>query len=268
VKRTNGPVIGSAAVAALVLAALLPPLRIPLLLGLVAMLVVAGRRRPWRWALAGAIPVALILVWGELVGRHLLEDVFVCADPASLVAWLRAAEAVLVITTITLLAWWLGTTLRALGLARPTGREVAIGLAAILLVPIPSLYLGPLLAEPFFGRIDLDLGSPLAIVPALVLGLANGTMEELAYRGALMSWLSRVAGPSIGLVGQAVVFGVAHTGSDFVGPVLPVVLAVMAGGLVAGLIVRRTGSLWIPIAAHVAIDVPLYYAAACRLGAN
>jgi membrane protease YdiL (CAAX protease family) len=42
------------------------------------------------------------------------------------------------------------------------------------------------------------------------------------------------------------------------------VLTVMAGGLVAGLIVRRTGSLWLPIVVHIALDVPLYYAAACR----
>jgi membrane protease YdiL (CAAX protease family) len=39
----------------------------------------------------------------------------------------------------------------------------------------------------------------------------------------------------------------------------------MAGGLAAGLIVRRTGSLWLPILVHIALDVPLYYAAACRL---
>ena len=67
------------------------------------------------------------------------------------------------------------------------------------------------------------------------------------------------------LVGQAVVFGVAHTGSDFVASPLPVVLAIVAGGLIAGLIVRRTGSLWLAIVVHIAFDVPLYYAAACRL---
>jgi membrane protease YdiL (CAAX protease family) len=99
----------------------------------------------------------------------------------------------------------------------------------------------------------------------LILAVANGTMEELAYRGALMAWLSRAAGPRVGLVGQAVVFGAAHTGPDFTGPVLPVVLAIIAGGLIAGLIVRRTGSLWLPIVVHICFDIPLYYAAACRL---
>ena len=32
----------------------------------------------------------------------------------------------------------------------------------------------------------IDLSQPGALVPALVLAVANGTMEELAYRGALM----------------------------------------------------------------------------------
>ena len=38
-----------------------------------------------------------------------------------------------------------------------------------------------------------------------------------------------------------------------------------AGGLIAGWLVNRTGSLAIPLAIHVALDIPLYYAFACRL---
>ena len=68
-----------------------------------------------------------------------------------------------------------------------------------------------------------------------------------------------------GLLGQAVIFGAAHTGPDFTGSALPVVLAIAAAGLLAGLIVRRTGSLLLPILVHIAFDVPLYYAVACRL---
>jgi membrane protease YdiL (CAAX protease family) len=181
-------------------------------------------------------------------------------------AWERALEAVVVVGAIWLLARSLGTRVRDLGLHRPHRAEVVFGVLAVLVIPIPAIYLGSILAEPFFGPMELDLSDPVAAVPALVLAVANGTMEELVYRGALMSWLTRAAGPVVGLVGQAAVFGLAHTGSDFSGPELPVVLAIGAAGLVAGLIVRRTGSLWFVIAVHVAFDVPLYYAAACRLG--
>ena len=266
VNRPTDKLIALAVVAVLVVAALVPMLRVPLLVVLVLGVLLAPRESAWRWAFAAAIPIALILVWGDLVGSRLLADSFDCADPLSPVAWLRVAEAVLVIGAILLLARRLGTPLRQLGLRRPTRTEAILGVAAIALIPVPSLHIGAILAEPFFGPIRLDLAQPLAILPALTLAVANGTMEELAYRGALMSWLSRAAGPTVALVGQAVVFGAAHTGTDYVASALPVVLAIMAAGLIAGLIVRRTGSLWLVIIVHIAFDVPLYYAATCRLG--
>ncbi len=266
VNRPTDKVIALAVVAVLVAAALVPALRVPLLVALVVGVLAAPRESAWRWTFAAGIPVTLILVWGDLVGSRLLADHYDCADLLSPVAWLRVAEATLVIGAILLLARRLGTPLRQLGLRRPTRTEAILGVAAIALIPVPSLYIGAILAEPFFGPIRLDLAQPLAILPALTLAVANGTMEELAYRGALMSWLSRVAGPTIGLIGQAVVFGAAHTGTDYVASALPVVLAIMAAGLIAGLIVRRTGSLWLLIIVHIAFDVPLYYAASCRLG--
>jgi membrane protease YdiL (CAAX protease family) len=98
-----------------------------------------------------------------------------------------------------------------------------------------------------------------------MLAVANGTMEELVYRGSLMAWLAPLLGAGGALVGQALVFGAAHTGGDYVGPALPVLLAVATGGLIAGLIVRRTGSLFLPIVVHACFDVPLYYVVACRI---
>ena len=257
--------IGVAVLAALALAALVPIVRVPLLVVLVAGVWLLPVRQKVRWAVAAAVPVALILVWGDLVGPRLLNVHPTCSDPLSAVAWLRVAEASAVLGIVVLLARRLGTTLRALGLHRPARGETLVAVVAIVVVPIPSLYLGAILAEPFFGPIHLDLSQPLAVVPALTLAIANGTMEEVAYRGALMSWMSRVTAPAVALVGQAVVFGAAHTGTDFVASPLPVVLAVVAGGWLAGIIVRRTGSLWLPIVVHIALDVPLYYAAACRL---
>ena len=42
-------------------------------------------------------------------------------------------------------------------------------------------------------------------------------MEELAYRGALLGWSARVIGVPAAVVGQAVVFGLAHSGADVTG---------------------------------------------------
>jgi len=74
---------------------------------------------------------------------------------------------------------------------------------------------------------------------------------------------------SLLVAGFAVLFGVTHVGPDFQDGLvmLPVLAAVTLGGLIAGVLVRRTGSLLLPIAVHAAFDVPLYYAFACRLPA-
>jgi membrane protease YdiL (CAAX protease family) len=265
VNPRSGLIAAIAVVALLALAALVAELRPPAVVACAAGVLLVPARSPWRWAFAAGLPVALILAFGWAVADRLLVGPFECADPRSPVAWARALEAALVIGTVLVLAVLLRERLADLGLRRPSRIEVVLGVGAVVLIPLPSLYLGTILAEPFFGRIELDLSDPLAILPALILAVANGTMEELAYRGALMHWLSRAAGPTAGLVGQALVFGLAHNGPDFTGPALPVVLAIMAGGLIAGLIVRRTGSLWLPIVVHICFDVPLYYAAACRL---
>jgi membrane protease YdiL (CAAX protease family) len=90
-------------------------------------------------------------------------------------------------------------------------------------------------------------------------------MEEVAYRGAMPGWLTPSLGVLATILAQAIVFGAAHGGDDFVSSPLPVMLAVAAGGVATGVIVRRTDSLTFPIAVHAAFDVPLYYVAACRL---
>ena len=83
----------------------------------------------------------------------------------------------------------------------------------------------------------------------------------------MRTWLT----PSLGITGanlsQAVLFGLSHTGRDFVGieGVVPVMIAMVVVGFVAGVIARRTGSLTIPLAIHAAADIPIYLYWACRL---
>ncbi len=126
-----------------------------------------------------------------------------------------------------------------------------------------ALVLGPILARPFFGDVGYDLTFVGAILPALVFAIANGTMEEVIYRGALLGWSSKVMGVGPALVGQAVVFGLAHSGPDVVGNGMLLSLALGVGGLVAGIIAIRTRSLLLPIAVHIGLDIPIYYAFSC-----
>ena len=85
-------------------------------------------------------------------------------------------------------------------------------------------------------------------------------MEEVAYRGALLRWLAPATGVLNALALQAFVFGLAHgVGTDFIGSPLPVMAATAAAGLLLGALALRTRSLLLPIAIHLALDIPVFY---------
>lgn len=234
------------------------------LLALVAGLAVALRREaPVGWAWAAAIPVAISLTW-ELLPDPVADPTGLdCTNPASPPAVGRLVEAVIILVAVTGLAWLLRSSWRELGIRRPAKPVVQLSVAAFVVLAPLGLLLGPWLGGPFFGPIALDLSQPAALVPALVYALSNATLEEVAYRGALLRWAGRIVGMAPAVVIQAVVFGVAHGGSGYVASPLPVMAAMIAGGLIAGSIAVRTRSLLLPIAAHAALNLPLYYYFAC-----
>jgi membrane protease YdiL (CAAX protease family) len=97
----------------------------------------------------------------------------------------------------------------------------------------------------------------------VVFAVANGALEEVIYRGALLGWSARVMGAWPAIVGQAVVFGLAHSGPDVAGSPILLSIGLGIGGLVAGIISVRTRSILLPLAIHVGFDIPLYYGLAC-----
>lgn len=250
--------------ALLALAAAIPSLRIIVLVLLAAGTVIAiGRAAPVRWAWAAGIPVAVSLAWGTWPMPGSAADGSDCGAPASPIAVWRAAEAVIVMGVLAALALVLGATRASLGLRWPARRWVRWAVIGFLVSGPVALILGPLVARPFFGEVAYDVTVVGAIVPALLFATANGTMEELAYRGALLGWTARVMGVGPALVGQAIVFGLAHSGPDVGGSPILLMLGLGVGGLLAGVIAIRTRSLLIPIAVHIGVDIPIYYAFAC-----
>ena len=166
------------------------------------------------------------------------------------------------LAALTALAVVLRASPGSLSLRWPARRWVSWAVAGFLVSGPVALLAGPYLARPFFGDVGYELVAG-AIVPALVFAVANGIMEELIYRGALLGWSARVMGLGPAVVGQAVVFGLAHSGSDVIGLQVPLMLALGVGGLLAGVIAVRTRSLLIPIAVHIGLDIPIYFAFAC-----
>jgi membrane protease YdiL (CAAX protease family) len=247
----------------LVLAAAFPALRITVLIVLIAGAGVAiSRDAPVRWTWAGAVPVAVSLFWGEAIASAATLGAADCANPASPLATWRAIEALVVLAALAVLAVVLKASPASLSLRWPARRWVRWAVLGFVVAGPLALLAGPYLAEPFFGDVGYRLVAE-AFVPALVFAVANGVMEEVIYRGALLGWSARVIGLGPAIIGQAIVFGVAHSGSDVIGLQVPLMVALGVGGLLAGVIAVRTRSLLIPIAVHIGLDIPIYFAFAC-----
>lgn len=243
------------------------PLRLPLLAVLVAGTATAragDHRRLPAWA--ATLPVAVSLVWGLVPLPLAATDGSTCASPLAPFATWRVVEAVLSLATLAALAPLCGSGGGELGVRRPGRRLGAVSLIAGVVAGPLGLLVGPALAAPFFGHVELDLGQPMLLLPAMTFALANGIMEEAIYRGGLLTWTARVTGPRLALLGQAAVFGLAHgAGPDVGGSPVVLVLVMAAAGLGAGWIARRTSSLALPVAVHVGLDLPLYVGNACRI---
>jgi membrane protease YdiL (CAAX protease family) len=254
--------------ALIVLAAALPIARPFVLAGLVGGVAVAIRRdAPVRWAWAAPIPVAVSLCWGLLPVPPDSPSGADCASITSPIAVWRTAEAGIVMGTLAVLAWALRARpvdlRRDLLLRLPARWVVRWSIVGFLVAGPVALVVGPIVARPFFGEISYDVTVIGAILPALLFAVANGSMEELAYRGALLGWSARVIGVPAAVIGQAVVFGLAHSGADVTGSPLLLMAALGVGGLIAGVVAVRTRSLLLPMAVHIGLDVPIYYAFAC-----
>jgi len=237
-----------------------------LLAGLVAALLAdrfmpaAGGQQAVSWA--AVVPAGLILAWSTVPGPAALPDLGSCTDPLSPPAAWRALEATAVLGVTAALSPIGGV--EPLLLRRPRDQRVVAFAALAPIVTIPAVVLGPAAAGPFFGEVRMVF-PPESFVPAIILALSNAALEEVSYRGALMGWGARAIGAGPALVVQAVVFGFAHWGPDVQAGAWLIFAGLTVAGLVLGVVARRTGSLLVPFAIHVAVDIPLYHALACRL---
>lgn len=148
-----------------------------------------------------------------------------------------------------------GSVVRDFGLRvewRDALRGVPIGVACQLVL-VPLIYL------PFRSLFDLeDLDEPARqltdkahgvgfVALALVLVIGAPIIEELFFRGLLLRSLARRFGDGWALAGSAFAFALAH----FQGPQFPALLAV---GVVFGLLAQRSGRLGPGIFAHAGFN--------------
>ncbi|MGH2406655.1 MAG: lysostaphin resistance A-like protein [Candidatus Limnocylindrales bacterium] len=246
-------------------AALVQPVRLPVIVIVIAGFAVLrwrGSQQAAAWA--APIPILATFAWGVTISPLAEAGPFVCDSPLSLPAVARLAEAIGGLALVLALGRLIGIGRAEIGLLRPSRTILALSAGLVLLLG-PLAILGfRAVAAPFFGAFDYAFTWPAVLLPALVFALANGALEEVVYRGAMLGWTGRLVGFWPAAIAQAVVFGAAHSGPGFVGSAAPVILAMTLAGLLAAVVVRRTGSLLPTIAIHVALDVPLYLSIACR----
>jgi membrane protease YdiL (CAAX protease family) len=257
-------------IAVLASGAAIPMLR-PVALAVLAAVAIATTvrghaRTPTGRAWLATLPAAVGLTWAGLAGTPMpLPDALHCTDLLSPPTVTRVVQAILVLGTLALVVPLAGDR-AALRLRRPTDRRVtALALVAPLVLVPGALWIGPLLARPFFGDVGLATGDLQALIPAVAFAVANAALEETEFRGALLGWSTPALGLAGAVLGQAAVFGFAHLGADVTGPALLLWLGMAASGVVAGLVAVRSRSLLLPFTVHLALDVPLFYAYACRV---
>jgi membrane protease YdiL (CAAX protease family) len=247
-------------------AILVPPLRPAALAFVVAGFLYQrwrGSEAVWPWA--ATIPLATIITWSLLPALRALPGAASCTDLLSPPMVWRVSELGLVLVTVTVLARAVGAGRDHLPLGRGDRSFVALAAVAGFAIAPAALLLGEHAARPFFGTVHLQIALVGAVAPAVLFGFANATLEEVVYRGVLLRWMERSVGTLAAILVQATAFGLAHTGSDFISSPIPVLATMFVAGILAGLIVKRTGSLLVPIIVHAAFDIPLYYSLACRL---
>ena len=166
-----------------------------------------------------------------------------------------------VVALILLVAWLgIGRELGLLGIVLPSGWGflagvgIALALIFVLIGQLQATKRRPKVAEQIRATAApltfLLPSTPTELRLFTWLGVTAGIVEELLCRGYMM-WVVRSVAPSwVALVVTSIAFGIGHAYQGFSG-----ILKTFGVGLFVGGLYLLTGSIWIPMIVHAAIDV-------------
>lgn len=143
----------------------------------------------------------------------------------------------------------LRSSLRRFALSRRAAAAAAFACLAFLVAT-------SLLPAPWLGRVAYVPGW-LGERPGLLLAgdALQGMVQELQFRGLLLSWFEEWMPRWGANLTQALLFGLLHVGVIFEGPGIPLIPLAAVLGLVEGAMVQRTGSLWPALILHALVDI-------------
>jgi hypothetical protein len=173
-------------------------------------------------------------------------------------AALLAGQAAMALLTLAI-AGRGGQRASALRLAAPDGSWWTIGYALALMLPLLALFnVAAYLLSPAGFRSDFQQFKALAQGPGpwitfAAIGLGAPLWEELLFRGLLLPPLAAALGfwPAAALVSAA--WTGLHLSYSVAG-----LLEVFLIGLYLAWLLKRTGSLWVPIACHAVYNAGLF----------
>lgn len=169
-------------------------------------------------------------------------------------------ELILTVIAVAVVLWISRSSLSSIYVRRGKfGRAYVIGIVGFFAFYVLTFrVLSHFHFLPVHGTIDLN--RYLSLTPALVLVAGtNAFLEELFFRGLLMSKLNIAFGPYMATVVQAVIFASWHVGVTYSASVLGfVVLVVFPLGLIAGYLTRSSGSILPGWFFHAGADLAVY----------
>jgi membrane protease YdiL (CAAX protease family) len=138
-----------------------------------------------------------------------------------------------------------------IGPHRWAGRELLVGLglgaAMALIAWLPSAFIGGV--HPGEGEPATAWGIWVALIAM------NAAGEELLFRGYFFQRIMEMTGPTAATLLVSMAFGLAHLANPNVTPAS--IAIILLGGILFSLAYIRTGSLWLPIGAHIAWNMAL-----------
>ena len=121
-----------------------------------------------------------------------------------------------------------------------------LGIGIVFGTAIFSCVVG--LIAMFGGYRVVGYNNAAAALPMLTVAIFSGFSEEVVFRGFLMRLTEKWLGTWPGLVLSSLLFGLAHLGNAFVGPIA--VAAIVEAGLMLAAIYLLTRRLWAAVAVH------------------